>query len=44
MIYIVKKLPDHVQLSEHLREQAAFYLCVQSFGINYYVPATPRIR
>jgi hypothetical protein len=44
MIYIVDKLPDDVKLSEHLRGMAEFYLCVQSFGINYYIPATPRIR
>jgi len=44
MIYVVKKLPKHVKLSEHLRKQSSVFLCVQSFGINYYIPATPDIR
>ena len=41
---IVDELPDGIELSEHLRSQAAFYLRVPSFGIPYYIPATPKIR
>jgi hypothetical protein len=44
MMYIVRELPEHVELSEHLKNQAEFYICVQSFGISYYIPATPKIR
>jgi sulfite reductase alpha subunit-like flavoprotein len=44
MMYVVHELPDHVELSPNLRDRAEFYLCVQSFGISYYIPATPRIR
>jgi hypothetical protein len=44
MMYIVWELPEHVELSEHLKKQAEFYICVQSFGISYYIPATPKIR
>lgn len=44
MLHIVRKLPKHVELSQHLREQTAYYIGVQSLGITYYVPATPEIR
>ena len=44
MIEIVKELPEHVELSQHLRERADFYLCVQSLGVSYYIPATPDVR
>lgn len=44
MIYVVKELPEYVQLSDRLKGMASCYLCVQSFGVNYYIPATPNIR
>lgn len=44
MLHIVKELPDDVELSEHLRDRADFYLCVQSFGISFYIPATADVR
>jgi hypothetical protein len=44
MMYVVHELPEGVRLSDHLRSQADFYIAVQSFGISYYIPATPRIR
>lgn len=40
---IVHQLPEHVELSEHLREQAAFYICVESLGVGYYIPGTPEV-
>jgi hypothetical protein len=44
MIEIVRELPAHVELSEHLRGRADFYLMVLSFGVGYYIPATPDVR
>jgi len=44
MIEIVRELPDHVELSEHLRDRADFYLMVLSFGVGYYIPATDDVR
>ena len=44
MLYIVKELPEGVELSPRLRERADFFLSVQSFGVSFYIPATPKIR
>jgi hypothetical protein len=44
MMYVVHELPEHVELSPHLKDRADFYLCVQSFGVSYYIPATAKIR
>lgn len=41
---IVYELPDGVELSEHLREHATFYICVMYSGLNYYIAATPNVR
>lgn len=40
----VTELPDHVRLSPHLRERAEFYVVVLSFGVGYYIPATPKVQ
>lgn len=41
---IVHELPEHVELSQHLRDKSPFFLVVQLLGITYYIAATPTVR
>lgn len=41
---ITRELPEGVELSPHLREQATFFIEVMLDGITYYIAATPRVR
>jgi hypothetical protein len=44
MLTIVKELPEHVELSQHLREGTPFYIKVTHFGVPYYIAGTTNVR
>lgn len=44
MMTYTRKLPDHVQLSDYIKEKADGYLVILKYGKHYYIPLTKEIK